>query len=77
MDTGSAEYVARIGYNALMKGKSLVTSGFPNKVVVFLTRLSPRILNAKVSGWINLGKESRGVRDVPSPPVAGKKMHLN
>ena len=29
---------------------------FPNKVVVFLTRLSPRILNAKVSGWINLGK---------------------
>lgn len=56
MDTCSAEYVARIGYNALMKGKSLVTSGFPNKVVVFLTRLSPRILNAKVSGWINLGK---------------------
>ena len=56
MDTCSAEYVARIGYNALMVGKSLVTSGFPNKVVVFLTRLSPRILNAKVSGWINLGK---------------------
>ena len=56
MDTCSAEYVARIGYNALMKGKSLVTSGFSNKVVVFLTRLSPRILNAKVSGWINLGK---------------------
>ena len=56
MDTCSAEYVARIGYNALMVGKSLVTSGFPNKVVVFLTRLSPRILNAKVAGWINLGK---------------------
>ena len=56
MDTCSAEYVARIGYNALMKGKSLVTSGFPNKIVVFLTRLSPRIINAKVSGWINLGK---------------------
>ena len=56
MDTCSAEYVARIGYNALMKGKSLVTSGFPNKIVVFLTRLSPRIINATVSGWINLGK---------------------
>ena len=56
MDTCSAEYVARIGYNALKKRKALVISGFPNKVVVFLTRLSPRIVNAKVSEWINLGK---------------------
>ena len=56
LDTCSSEYVARIGYKALMKGKPLIVSGIPNKFVVFITRLSPRVLNAKISGWINLGK---------------------
>lgn len=37
-----AEPVARIGYEATMKGKSLVIPGFINKVLAFSSRLWPR-----------------------------------
>lgn len=47
----SADEVAEIGFMALMKNKSMVIPGFRNKVLAFLTRLSPRNLNTKISGW--------------------------
>lgn len=40
---GAAE-VARIGYRALMKGKTLVVPGFVNRMLAFSVRLGPRKL---------------------------------
>lgn len=56
LKTCSSEYVAKIGYNALMNNKGLVTAGITNKVLVFLSRFSPRIINTKLACYINLGK---------------------
>lgn len=48
-----ADEVARIGYNALMKGKAVVVPGLTNKLMVFLLRLSPRRVVTKVVRYIN------------------------
>ena len=52
----SAEYVAKVGYNALMNNKSTVITGTTNKVTIFLSKFTPRKLNTKIAGYINLGK---------------------
>ncbi len=45
--------VARIGYRALMKGKTLVIAGFLNRVMAESVRISPRNLVTAVSRWVN------------------------
>ena len=40
----SAERVARIGYDGLMRGKRVVVAGFGNRVAVFLLRVIPNVL---------------------------------
>lgn len=50
------EDVAMDGYKALMKNKTIIVSGVSNKILVFLTRLTPRFLSRKLTKYINLGK---------------------
>lgn len=44
----SAEKVAKIGYNALMKNKGICIPGITNKVLVFFSKIAPTSLNAKI-----------------------------
>lgn len=44
----SAKEVAEYGYKALMNNKAICIPGFMNKVLVFLSKLSPTTLNAKI-----------------------------
>jgi uncharacterized protein len=48
----SAQAVARIGYRALMKGKTLVIAGFMNRLLAESLRFSPRVLVVKISRWV-------------------------
>jgi uncharacterized protein len=52
----TAAAVARIGYNAMLKGKPLVVTGLPNKFLAQATRLAPRMLAAKIAGNRNRGR---------------------
>lgn len=44
----SAEKVAEIGYNALMKNKAICIPGLMNKTLVFLSKIAPTVVNAKM-----------------------------
>jgi short-subunit dehydrogenase len=44
----SAQTVAQIGYNGLMKGDHMVIPGFMNQVQAFVPRLMPRNLAARL-----------------------------
>ncbi len=44
--------VAKIGYEALMKGKTLAIAGLQNKLMIQSIRVSPRKLAVKVAGYI-------------------------
>lgn len=48
----SAERVARIGYRALMKGKTTVVPGLINRLLVLATRFTPRRLATKAGKWV-------------------------
>jgi hypothetical protein len=48
----SAKAVARDGYRAMMKGKTLTISGFKNRVLAETTRVAPRKLATAVSRWV-------------------------
>ncbi len=45
--------VARDGYRGLMKGKTLVISGFKNKMTAFSVRIAPRKLATRISRWVS------------------------
>jgi short-subunit dehydrogenase len=45
----SPEYVARYGYSALMKGKSVAIPGFGNKVLIFFSRFLSRDVITAIS----------------------------
>ena len=47
-----AKTVARDGYRALMKGKTLVVSGLKNLVLAETVRITPRKLATAVSRWV-------------------------
>ena len=49
----SAEEVARIGYNGLLKCKSLIIAGALNKIGVITSRFSPRIISMMVVNWLH------------------------
>lgn len=44
----SAEKVAKVGYDALMKNKAICIPGIMNKILIFLSKLSPTVINAKM-----------------------------
>ncbi len=44
----SAEHVAKVGFDALMKGKTVVTPGLANNIFPFLVRLTPRNIVTKI-----------------------------
>jgi short-subunit dehydrogenase len=48
----SAKAVARDGYRAMMKGKTLTISGFKNRVLAETTRIAPRKLATAISRWV-------------------------
>jgi short-subunit dehydrogenase len=47
-----APTVAHIGYSAMLKGTPLIVAGVQNKIAVFLTRLLPRTIAAKIAKYI-------------------------
>jgi hypothetical protein len=49
----SSPRVARIAYNAMMRGKRLVTTGFSNKLLGVAAKLLPRRWTAAVAGRMN------------------------
>jgi short-subunit dehydrogenase len=49
----TAEAVARIGYRAVMRGKTLVIAGFANWLLAESVRFSPRKLVTAVSRWVS------------------------
>ena len=53
MGAMSSEKAARIGYNAMMRGKRSVVTGFSNKLSAFSTRLFPRRATAALAKRLN------------------------
>jgi short-subunit dehydrogenase len=49
----SAARVAKIGFSALMKGKTFVIPGFINKVLAFAGRVAPRAVPTAVAASLN------------------------
>ncbi len=45
--------VAKTGYKAMLKGKTLAYHGFNVKAMAFLTRFTPRFINTKVSKFMD------------------------
>jgi short-subunit dehydrogenase len=43
----SADFVARAGYDGLMRGKPVIVPGLINKAVVLLDRLWPGLMQAR------------------------------
>ena len=48
----TADKVAHIGFDALMKNKSFVIPGLTNKLMAFSTRFGPRNLVTAISRWV-------------------------
>jgi short-subunit dehydrogenase len=48
----SAKAVARDGYRATMKGKTLAISGFKNLLLAETVRVAPRKLATAISRWV-------------------------
>lgn len=48
-----AENVAKTGYKAMMKGRSVTLHGIHIKAMAFITRLTPRKMNTKTSEFFN------------------------
>lgn len=63
----SAAAVARIGYSAMMKGRTVVVPGLINKVFAFLGELQPRIIAQTVFSFLSRdpNKSIRWVRRTP------------
>ncbi|MBQ5898085.1 MAG: SDR family NAD(P)-dependent oxidoreductase, partial [Oscillospiraceae bacterium] len=53
LGVAKASSVAKAGYKAMMRGKTLHYHGLNVKVMAFLTRFSPRKVNAKFSKFMN------------------------
>lgn len=56
LGVAKASEVAKTGYKAMEKKKSLSICGFKVKSMAFLTRISPRSINTKFSKFMNLHK---------------------
>lgn len=56
----SAKDVAYCGYKALMKNRAICIPGFMNKILIFLSKVSPTVLNAKMVKKIQLKAINKG-----------------
>lgn len=54
--TMSAEEVAQIGYNGLMKGKPVIIAGAMNKIIVMGSKISPSKVSMKIVNWLHSKK---------------------
>ena len=54
--TMSAEDVAQIGYNGLMKGKSVIIAGAMNKISAMSSKISPSKVSMKIVNWLQSKK---------------------
>jgi len=54
--TMSAEEVAQIGYNGLMKGKPVIIAGAMNKIIVMGSKISPSKVSMKIVNWLQYKK---------------------
>jgi len=54
--TMSAEEVARIGYNGLMKGKSVIIPGTMNKISAMSSKITPSKVSMKIVNWLQSKK---------------------
>lgn len=52
----SAEEVAQIGYNGLMKGKSVIIAGAMNKISAMSSKISPSKISMKIVNWLQSKK---------------------
>jgi short-subunit dehydrogenase len=48
------KYVARAGYQGMLKGKRIVIPGIMNKVLVQSLRVSPRAMVARIAQFLNV-----------------------
>jgi len=55
--TMSAEEVAQIGYNGLMKGKPVIIAGAMNKIIVMGSKISPSKVSMKIVNWLQSKKK--------------------
>ena len=54
--TMSAEEVAQIGYNGLMKGKSVIIAGAMNKISAMSSKVTPSKVSMKIVNWLQSKK---------------------
>ena len=54
--TMSAEEVAQIGYNGLMKGKSVIIAGTMNKISAMSSKITPSKVSMKIVNWLQSKK---------------------
>jgi len=54
--TMSAEVVAKIGYNGLMKGKSVIIPGAMNKISAMSSKITPSKISMKIVNWLQSKK---------------------
>jgi uncharacterized protein len=54
--TMSAEEVAKIGYNGLMKGKSVIIPGAMNKISAMSSKITPSKVSMKIVNWLQSKK---------------------
>lgn len=52
----SAEEVAQIGYNGLMKGKPVIIAGAMNKISAMSSKISPSKVSMKIVNWLQSKK---------------------
>jgi len=54
--TMNAEEVAQIGYNGLMKGKSVIIAGTINKITAMSSKINPVKVSMKIVNWLQSKK---------------------
>ncbi len=54
--TMSAEEVAQIDYNGLMKGKPVIIAGAMNKISAMSSKISPAKVSMKIVNWLQSKK---------------------
>jgi len=54
--TMSAEEVAQIGYNGLMKGRSVIIAGAMNKISAMSSKITPSKVSMKIVNWLQSKK---------------------
>lgn len=54
----TAEQVAKIGYQAMLKRKRLIIPGWKNKCLIAISTIAPRRLTTRIAGYLNRHRQS-------------------